>query len=99
MPRCRTRDPTPELGPCKTGNLLLHRCGERRCGARKRLKHRRGGRGQELHGRQPSERRMRVPGTVVVLPVGDFVASVAERSQPVQLQALIAHATSPHFEA
>jgi len=45
-------DPTPESGPCKTGNLLLHRCGKRRCGARKRLKHRRGGRGQELYGRQ-----------------------------------------------
>lgn len=49
-------DPSPESGPAKTGNLLLHRRSGRRCGARKTLKHRRSGRGQELHGRQPSER-------------------------------------------
>jgi hypothetical protein len=42
------RDPPPELGPCKTGNFRLVGCGERRRGARKRLKRRRGGVGQKL---------------------------------------------------
>ena len=43
-------DPSPELGPPETGNLPLVGCGRRQCGARKRLKHRRGRLGQELHG-------------------------------------------------